>query len=238
MIDNNMADRIKVFCIPFAGGSAAIYNTWKGLAPATMEIVPVELAGRGRRMTDPLYKDIHAVVADVLSIIQPHITSEKYMLFGHSMGGLISYLLAREIAKRGWPQPLHLFVSGKGTPHINRPDRKKYHKMPYPEFKEEVLKLGGTPEGFFDSPELMELFLPLLISDFTLAETAFDEQIIHPVDCDITLLIGSQEDLTAEQIEGWRDYTKGDFNVYTFEGGHFFIHDHKPAIIQLLCSCL
>lgn len=229
-----MKEKVRLLCFPYAGGSAAIFNKWAAYLDPRIELLPIELAGRGRRMHEPFYNTVPEAITDVFSTITKHITDQPYALFGHSMGGMIAYELAHRIREAGLQPPLHIFFSGRGAPHVARPDEKKYHLLNEADFQNEVLRLGGTPPEFFEHPELLELFLPLLKSDFKLAEAPVRETIPQPFEHDITVFLGKDEDLTADQCDGWKKHTQGLCTTYYFEGGHFFIQHEIPRIIATI----
>lgn len=77
---------MKLFCIPYAGSSASIYSQWSSELGGIAEIIPVELAGRGRRIYDPLYRSFEEAVEDVTSIIVQQLNENPYAIFGHSLG--------------------------------------------------------------------------------------------------------------------------------------------------------
>lgn len=91
--------KIKLFCLPYAGGSSVIFNSWKQYIDPSIELVPIELAGRGKRINEPLYNGVNDAVEDVFGLIKNKITDTPYALFGHSMGGMISYELAQKIKR-------------------------------------------------------------------------------------------------------------------------------------------
>jgi len=231
--------KIKVFCFPYAGGAASIYSKWKtSLHHADIEWVPVELAGRGKRIREPLYTGLPEAVEDLYEIISHQLNDQPYALFGHSLGGLLIYELAREIDKRDGRRPLHLFFSGRGAPSVSR-EKINYHLMGEDEFRKEVLDLGGTPREIFDHPELIELFLPLLRNDFKLAETDLTGQEATSFDCDITVFLGKEDaEITPEQAEGWKRHTKGVCTFHYFNGGHFFIHGETFRITRMISNTL
>lgn len=231
---------IKLFCFPYAGGSASIYSRWQPYFNSHngIELVPIELTGRGRRIHEPLYPDLMQAVEDLYELISNDIKSAPYAFFGHSLGGLLVYELAQKIKQLQIRQPLHLFFSGRGAPNIEI-KRKKYHLMNDEEFKDEVIKLGGTPPEFFDHPELTELFLPLLKNDFKLAETNLAQRELNPFKCDISIFSGKEDDkICQEQIDGWKLHTGANCSVHYFEGGHFFLHDEIPEISKLINNAL
>ncbi|MFL5748600.1 MAG: thioesterase II family protein [Niastella sp.] len=226
--------KTKLFCLPYAGGSASIYNRWKQHLGADIELVTIELAGKGRRIGESLYQDLSEAVQDVYKIIKKDLADAPYALFGHSMGGLISYELAQRIRANGLPAPVHIFFSGKSAPHIEREDEKKYHLMDDEEFERELIHLGGTPPEFFESPELAGIFLPILRSDFKMAQTTTNKGVIYPLNIPITVFLGKKDDQTPEQCDGWKFHTTKGCTLHYFEGGHFFLHDEMDPILKII----
>lgn len=225
----------KLFCFPYAGGSASVFNRWKQYLSQEIELNTVELAGRGRRIYDPLYDSIADAVDDLYKILSPKLHGIPYGFFGHSMGGIIAYELAQKIREMRKPPPTHLFFSGRGAPHEPGPeDEPILHVMPDEEFKKEIIELGGTPKEFFQHPELLDVLLPMLRSDFKIAEIHGIQQKIKPFDIDITVFIGSDEDVTPEQMHGWKEHTTGICTLHYFKGGHFFINEDAERVVKLI----
>jgi surfactin synthase thioesterase subunit len=185
---------IKLFCFPYAGGSAAVFSKWNQYLDAAsgIALVPLELAGRGKRIAEALHDDLEAVVEDLYRRNSRQMADSPYAFFGHSLGGLVAYELARKIKYANIRQPLHLFFSGRSAPDVSRRE-KEFHLMGDEEFREEVMKLGGTSREVFDHPELAELFVPLLRSDFKLAETDLTHRTVDPFDCAITIFAGKED---------------------------------------------
>lgn len=231
--------RLKLFCFPYAGGSSVVFNKWKKYLDDNIELIPVELAGRGKRFDDPLYKDVKGAVDDVFDIVSKEITDTPYALFGHSMGAMIVYHLAKKINNTALARPKHIFFSGRSAPHLIRPDRKKFHLMNDDDFKKEVIALGGTPPEFFEHQELLELFLRFLKNDFRLAETDdYHGEEIKPFDEEITVFLGKEDELTAEQCDGWKIHTSQICNIHHFKGGHFFLNDETERLVTVVNTIL
>ncbi|MCI0471112.1 MAG: thioesterase domain-containing protein [Candidatus Aminicenantes bacterium] len=226
--------KIKLFCFPHAGGSSVIFQKWESYLPANIELCPVELASRGRRISEPLYQSMTEAVGDLFRIIKPQIQTEPYAFFGHSMGAVIAFELARRIRKEKIPAPLHLFFSGKEAPHTRRPDEKMFHRFPEEKFKEEVIKLGGATPEIINNPKLLDLLMPVLKNDFIITETYDHRQPIEPFAIDFTLFIGREDDLTTEEVTGWLEHTKGVCTIHYFPGDHFFIHKQSARVVELI----
>ncbi len=229
--------KYKLFCFPYAGGSAVIYNKWRPYLKPGIELIPVELAGRGRRIQDPLYKDIPELIEDVFQAVTNEMDDTPYAFFGHSMGGMISFRLAQKMEDDGLPPPAHVFFSGRNAPNSKRLDKKIYHLMDDTQFKQEVMELGGTPPEFFEYPELVDLFLPLLRNDFRMSETDIHAE-IRPLDLNISVFLGKEDNLTAEECDGWKYHGTRLCSLHYFNKGHFFLHDETEQIVKIINNVL
>lgn len=228
--------RLRLYCFPYAGGGTQIYRGYAQLLPPGIEVCMVQLPGRERRFGEPAPTSVDESVRGLLPVMRAE-TDLPWAFFGHSLGALIAYELARALRTEGLPSPRHLFVSAHRAPHL--PDSNPpIHDLPDGEFIEELTKLNGTPAEVFESPELVELMLPLLRADFAAAETYLyaDEQ---PLECPITALGGESDPLVSvSEIEGWREQTTAAFNPHILEGDHFFLQQSQTQFLQILNNVL
>jgi surfactin synthase thioesterase subunit len=227
-------NRAKLYCFPYAGGASSAYNSWKPFLNTSIELRAVELAARGRRMRDPNYDSIDDAVDDVFNIVKDELTECPYALFGHSMGSMIAFELYYKIKDSGLPLPVHIIFSGRAAPQISRDGKRKLHHLPDDQFKKEMLEMGGTPKEFFEHPELLEVFLPLLRGDFRLTETYNHTEKDTPIDCDITVLSGKEDEDSVEEVEAWRVHAQNGCDIRYFDGGHFFIHDETERVVGIV----
>ncbi|MGB3463635.1 MAG: alpha/beta fold hydrolase [Cyclobacteriaceae bacterium] len=225
--------RFKLFCFPFAGGSASYYLNWKPYMKSGVELIPVELPGRGSRISDPLCTTLEDMVEDALKFVESRLDGSGYAFFGHSMGAMLAFELTHRIRQKGLALPAHLFFSGRRAPHLP-PRLKGFASMTPEEFKEAVLELGGTPAELFESPELSELFVPIMRNDFILAESGIDLEGKEPFTMGLTVFIGKDEDILPEESEGWKLYSDKRCTIHYFKGGHFFLTEHTKEVIQLI----
>ncbi len=227
-------EKLKIFCIPYAGGSAVMYYKWKNYFPNDIELYPVELAGRGKRFGEPYYDTLLDAVEDVYKQIKNYLDETPYFLFGHSMGSLIAYELYYKLKEQNKQLPCHIFFSAIKPPHIRKNEAKKY-TLPDEEFKEEIIKLGGTKEELFNNQALVKIFLPLLKADYRIVEMYQYQSREEKIECNLTML-GGKEDAkaTAEDLMQWGSYTKKTSRFYEFEGGHFFIQNQIEEITRII----
>ncbi|NDI34040.1 thioesterase II family protein [Chengkuizengella sediminis] len=228
---------MKLFCFPYAGGSSAIYSKWKKHFKQSIEIVPIELAGRGTRMGESFYENLNEAVEDVYKKISGQLNSTPYALFGHSMGSKIAYELYYKLINMNHNEPEMIFFSGSSAPHSKNTDKKQVHLLPNNEFKRNVLELGGTSEEIFDNSQLAELFVPIIRADYKIVETYQYKQKQNKINCKTVVLYGSH-DKYIDIIKEWDELTYQPSDYHFINGGHFFIQDHLEKTIKAVESHL
>jgi surfactin synthase thioesterase subunit len=199
-----------------------MYSTWKRLLPGFVEVCPVQIPGREARLAEPCITDCARLIAEMTGALGGYL-DKPYAIFGHSMGALLALDLARSLRSAGHPEPNGLFVSGRNATHVPM-THGSIHQMPDDEFLEALAtRYGGLPQEILDTPELVELYLPILRADLTLLETHRYEA-LAPLDCPIAAFAGRDDrNVTAEGLEAWGEHTSGDFEVKWFDGGHFYL---------------
>lgn len=227
----NPLARLRLFCFPYAGGGAPIYRLWPQSLPSEIEVCVGQLPGRGTRLREQPFTSLDALVEAAAEAIAP-LLDKPFALFGHSMGAMISFELARKLREQGRPQPVHLFVSGRRAPQLPNRDNMSYN-LPEAELGQELLRLNGTPREVLEHPELMELMLPLLRADFSVVETYVYRPGV-PLDCPLTAFGGLRDaEVSREQLEAWREQTTGEFTLRMLPGDHFFLNDPQSQALLL-----
>jgi surfactin synthase thioesterase subunit len=232
----NPRARLCLFCFPYAGGSAAIYRRWGENLPAEVEVMPVEIPGRASRFREAPFRRLLRLVEEAGEALRPEL-DRPYAFFGHSMGGLISFELARRLRDLGVAGPRWLFVSARRSPDCPLDDE-LIHALPEAEFVQKLRELNGTPEEVLQHPELMAMMLPLLRADFEVNET-YEFQQAPPLTCPISALGGlGDEEVTREHLQGWRRHTTGGFSLRMLPGDHFFLDGHRDLVLQAVAKDL
>lgn len=157
----------------------------------------------------------------------------KFAFFGHSMGAMIAFELARELRRRKMPQPAHLLVSGRRAPNMPKTDPVTYN-LPEDEFRAELLRLNGTPTEVLEHAELMSLLLPLLRADFELVQT-YEYADDAPLSCPIAVYGGLEDhEVPREALLPWKQQTEARFSLQLLPGDHFFLRSASRHLLQLL----
>lgn len=224
-----------LFLLPFAGGSIYSYRPFEEAPVPGVQLHPLELPGRGRRVSEPLLSTMEEAVDDVTGQLKAA-ADGNFALFGHSMGAILAYLSTLKLAREGAPLPGRLFLSGHRAPTCPQRTRTK-HDLPREELIEELRKLQGVPEPLLQDPEAMDFFEPVLRSDFRIIEH-FCQPEPDPVPIPIHLFMGKEDDITEPEKLKWKYNTGDAFSITEFNGGHFFIYDYVISISEIISSHL
>lgn len=212
---------MKVFCIPYAGGSANIYWDWKNQLGAYAQIVPVEYKGHGSLFSEKPYQTIQEAAED---IVQRYLIENKepYILYGHSLGSLVTFEIGNLLKKKGICQPEHIVLSAMRPPHLLY-KKKKYTHLPKNVFMEHIFALGNTPREILEEEELRDLFYEILFADMKLVEDYHYNEKLDFLNVPISVFTGMEDkDAPKEDLLEWAKYTKNKFTLNMFSGNHFF----------------
>jgi medium-chain acyl-[acyl-carrier-protein] hydrolase len=222
--------RLRLFCLPCAGGTAASFRDWPRHLPPDVEVCAFELPGRGRRLIEPACDAVGELVEALAERMAP-LGSSPFALFGHSMGALIAYELAKARVRRGEEEPRHLFVAASRAPQCPSRDR-PVHGLPDPELIEHLRTIGGTPDEILRNAEMVALLLPAVRADFALCESY--RPLPGPrLSCPIDALGGSDDSLVSRrELLAWQEQTTGEFRLRMYDGGHFFAQSAPDVVLH------
>jgi len=155
--------------------------------------------------------------------------------FGHSLGALVSFELARTLRQREGFCPVRLLVSAHRGPHL--PDlHPPIYDLPLPEFVQHLRLLQGTPEEVLQHEELMQVLLPTLRAEFTLAET-YTYIPGEPLACACSAFGGLRDThVSRAELAAWQQQTSSTFIVRMFPGDHFFLHSDRILLLRAIAD--
>lgn len=213
---------MRLVCLPHAGASPAAFRPWAELMPPEFELLPVRLAGRDARVDESLATRVEQIVEPLALAIEPLLESTNVVIFGHSLGALLSLELVYELRRRSLPAPALLVVSGRTVPGSGRTLR--LHELPDRQLIREVQRIyGGIPREILVEPAMLMRMLPILRADLAVNEnhSVRDER---PIDSSIVALGGVEDPhVTRTELELWGTRTRGTFTCSQFQGGHFYL---------------
>lgn len=216
--------------LPHAGAGAASFTRWLDLFPPSVTPVRVRLPGREHVAGEPPLRRVEDVVDGLLPQLN-RLPGNGLALYGHSMGALVAFELARALCAAGTP-PRHLFVSGRRAPQlVSR--KAPVHRLPDAEFAAELARLGiggGIGNAPARNSAVQRYAVRVTKADLELSE----EYVFHPapgIPCPITVFHGTEDTVVdADEAAAWRELTAADFALHTFAGDHFFHHQHRADI--------
>jgi medium-chain acyl-[acyl-carrier-protein] hydrolase len=222
--------RSRLFCIPYAGAGASIFRGWPGGLPAGVEVWAVQPPGRGARIRETPYHQFEPYIQELSEAIIPHLDL-PYAIFGHSLGAIIAFELARKLRKIQREAPNHLFVSASPSPHLMGKEGRT-SGLSDQEFVERLRTLNGTPRQVLENKELLQVLLPTLRADFSVLEN-YEYIEADRLESKITVYGGTQDPETnLEQLEAWRGQTRSLFKVQLIPGDHFFLHSAQALLLR------
>jgi surfactin synthase thioesterase subunit len=224
---------LRLFCFPYAGGNALVFREWQKYLVPEIDVCLVHLPGRARRINERPHTQIQPLIQELADAIHTEVQGGRFAFWGHSMGALISFELAREFRRRNYPAPVHLFLSACRAPTVMKAVPPSFH-LPAQEFIAEIQKLNGTPKEFFENPEIQKVLLPLLRSDFQITDT-YQYHDENPLACPITVYGADQDNLaTLNHLAPWKMQTSAAYKMRVFPGDHFFFQSQKKEFISTL----
>ena len=227
--------RFRLFCFPYAGGNAAVFRSWRDQLRPGIDLCPVQIPGRGNRFTEPPLRRLPALCDNLVGELLPWL-DVPFAFFGHSMGALVAFEMARHLRKHARPGPIHLFLSGARGPRRQVPSR--LHSLPQPALLAELRRLHGTPPAILEQQEFMAMLIPLIRADLELYET----HVYSPeelLDCPISTFAGVEDTFARrEDVAAWQDETRGRFTLRMFEGDHFFLHEARTPLLRAISEDL
>lgn len=229
MINSNDTKPIVVFCIPHAGSSSMVYRDWQNYFGEGFKIIPLELAGRGRRFKEKHYESILECAEDLYPKIESVIMEQKYVIFGHSMGALIAFELLRTIIKKGKPLPMHVVFSSRKSPDL--PEEERRYLWDDQKLKDEIQKnsMEISPES--DYEDLISIFLPIIRNDLKNVET-YEYVPFEKIKVPITIASGKDDFIKIKELIKWEKFTYDKCTIALFDGGHFYYKRNMNQVCQ------
>jgi surfactin synthase thioesterase subunit len=226
------ARSMRLFCFSHAGGSAAGYRSWQAGLDPSIEVCAVQLPGRGARLGEPALRSLPLLVRTLARIVAGQ-DDMPFAFFGHSLGGLLAFELARYCQAEGLAMPEQLFVSGSAAPRC-RLLRRRLHELDDADLIDALRTYQGAPAEALENAELMALMLPTIRADFALAAD-YEYRIAAPLDIPITVLGGAHDPhVPFKHLHGWQAETTEPVRLHCFEGDHFFIQSERDALLACL----
>lgn len=223
-----------LICLPFAGGSSLVYRNWRA-AGGPFAVFEAELPGRGRRANESLLYSMEDLVTDLLVSLAPQLRAERYVLFGHSFGGLLAFALAERLQREKRPMPHAVFVSGANPPHHQRPEQ--VHRFDNDRLVKRMITIGGMPAGLTQQSSVLERMIPMLRADLCAMET-HGWPSAGAIDVPIEVIAASGDPLLDfPALPAWGNCTTQGATLHRIEAdSHFYLDSHRRELLALIAE--
>ncbi len=226
---------VRLFCFPYAGVGISAYRSWGSQMGPSVEICPVQLPGRESRQNEAPFQRMAPLVDAVVDGLRPHLDM-PFALFGHSLGALIAFEVARRLD--GEPLLRRLFVSARRAPHLTEP-LAPIAQLPADKFAATVQqRYGGIPDAVFACPDLLEFLLPRLRADFEILESYRSQSDASPLACGISAFGGTKDAVPESDLRAWEGYTRADLRVRMVQGGHLYLDPCRAELHRAIAEDL
>ncbi len=229
----NIIEKPQLFCFTHAGGTSSFFDE---IEPELygLSLVKLEYSGHGKRHKEPLYKSFFEMSNDLLSIIRSEYHGGAYGLFGYSMGSIALVETLMRIIETGMELPTYVFIAA------HEPcSRKELSGIPTENIddwvKQRTLEFGAVPDELVANRTFWKLYLPIFKSDYKIISD-YDFDNIHinaPVNATIFY---SEKDTPYCKMSRWSEYFNDEFDMYEFDGPHFFIHQHYKEMAHIIMN--
>ncbi|MGW7578690.1 thioesterase II family protein [Streptomyces sp. NPDC054765] len=220
--------QVHLVCFPFAGGSAGYFHSLANSLEPDISVLGVQYPGRQDRRHEPLIEDIGQLADEICEALIPWET-QPLAFFGHSMGSVVAFEVARRFERDNRRAPLALFASGRRAPSCHRDEDS--HAADDDSIVANLRSLGGTDPALLDDDEMRPLILSVIRGDYRAVETYRAPTTETMLNVPIMAITGDRDpSVSLEEASAWRGHAAGSFEIKVLTGGHFFIHEHVAEI--------
>jgi surfactin synthase thioesterase subunit len=218
----------KLYIFPHAGGSAQYYVPFANGFSADIKRVAVQYPGRKGTHDLASFTSISDLADGVLRMLSPlDQLSGEVAFFGHSMGALLAFEVARRMDAAGNPIAA-LFVSACAAP-----GRIGYDYIPESDrgLLNAVSEMTGAKPEFLENEEFAAKILPTLRGLKAVAN--YECPPGATVSCPIFAFLGDDDEVaTYEKVLPWSQRTTSEFAIRVFSGHHFYVNDNLPELVS------
>ncbi|WP_062218057.1 thioesterase II family protein [Streptomyces sp. NBRC 109706] len=228
--------RLRLLCFPHAGGAAWFYYPLAarlGGVDGVADVRAVQYPGRQDRLNETPLTSVEALADRIFEELRQG-DEQPLVLFGHSMGAVIAYEVARRLEAESDIPLLGLIASGRRAPSVHVPDTVRQRGDA--ELIDALRELSGTATSLLEDQEVLEMILPALRADYRAVES-YRHRAGRELDCPITALVGvDDERAPVEQMAPWGRHTTAAFDLRVFPGGHFYLSEQWSQVADTVAA--
>ncbi len=224
--------KLRLFCFHYLGGGASMFRQWRnGLSPE-IEVCPIQLPGRENRLSEQPFVQMSHLVETLAQVLHPYL-DKPFAFYGHSLGALISFELARQLRRQYNLSPVHLFAAASFATQLINPLQTMGERNDS-EWIRELPRLIDAPKSLLENADFVQTLLPTIKADSQIVSTyTFYSE--APLDCPISAFAGIQDHLVKlDDISPWQQHTCSIFKQRMFPGNHLFCNSDRSLLLQAI----
>ncbi|AJE80646.1 thioesterase [Streptomyces albus] len=228
---------VRLVCLPHAGGSASFFFPFSAALAPHADVLAIQYPGRQDRRGEPLLGTVQELTDAVLEALRPW-HDRPLVFFGHSMGAVLSFELARRFEREGAPVQ-GLIASGRRAPTVHREEN--VHQRGDDALIAEIRALSGTDTGLLADEELLRMVLPAIRSDYKAIETYRyrPDGTQPPLTSPVSVLTGESDPrVSIPEAQAWQELSSGKFTFRSFPGGHFYLTPRQAEVTRAVAEDL
>lgn len=223
--------RVQLFCLPYSGGKAQVFNHITALILPEIEVFPIEYAGKGTRVKEPFFEEYSSFINDVVLQINSKRNKQiPYALFGYSIGALFAYDIASKDLIDG--KLIHTFIGGCCSADEHRFEE-RLSDLSEDEFWNRVIAMGGVRKELLTNRKFLKIFSKPLRADFRIGEQFVFSEKHSKSACNATILY-CEEDTPYDSVKGWDRLFEGNVDFEFFIGDHFFAFENYERTAEII----
>ncbi|MBO1414070.1 thioesterase II family protein [Streptomyces sp. FH025] len=233
--DDDSDERVQLVCFPHAGGAASSFLPLIRALPDSIEPLALQYPGRQDRYREPLLDSIPALADATYRALRPQLGG-RFAFFGHSLGAVLAFEVARRFEQRTATGPVRLFASARRSPSVVRTEA--VHLRDDAGLIAEMRRLSGTDRSVFEDEEILRMTLPVLRADYRAIET-YAPPFGFRLTCPITVLVGDADPVTSlTDAHAWSMHSAAETDVHVLPGGHFYLDAQTAPVAGLITEAL
>ncbi|XP_033108365.1 phthiocerol/phenolphthiocerol synthesis polyketide synthase type I PpsD-like [Anneissia japonica] len=253
MDESVVSPDIQLVCFPPNGGGPSTYAWWQNqFSKHNVQLIMAQLPGwEGRHQEKPL-QTIEEITTNLTEHLVARLIPGRFVLFGHSLGGLISFEVAHRLIERNL-RPAHIIISSWYAPTLAYPNAVELEKAPSvlrqmeQDIKNNIklsdnkaLRLSFLDDEALNNHELMKRLIPCFQVGFKICQK-YTNTHTTKLQCGMTVL-GAKSDrfVPPTMLDAWclEIQPNRRFKKTLFSGGHMHITSAKKKFFQEIQTTL
>ncbi len=232
-IYENTRRKRKMVVVPFAGGSSQSFSNWKKMLEEDVEINFIDYPGHGSRIGEKLISDFSELIRDMIRQLTT-IADQPVILFGHSMGGVVSAYVAAECYRNYGINFKGIILSSCYSPQ--KLGEKKHIELSDEQLEHYLISERNIPEDIIKTKEFKRFLFPAIKNDFKVLH-GFQYKELQLPPCPIHCIYAGQDyDIGMEAMNGWQECCSNPIEWHKIKGSHFYFEDYPQDAFEMIRS--